>query len=1193
MRRALVSLGILLAAVCVDCRRVPADNEFEQLTKGQVVNGFRADAVYTDAASRAVGARFEHQATGFELTLLRIQSVPQAYLWVESHPTSNMGEPHTQEHLLLGKGNKGRYVASLESMSLANSSAYTLQLRTIYHFHTTAGVETFWTLFEERIDALLNPDYSDEEIRREVGHIGITERPDTGELRLEEKGTVYNEMVSTYERPWARMGHEMQILLYGPDHPLSYSAGGLPEAIREMQPSDIREFHSSRYVLGNMGVIVALADDVSMADALDRTAEILNRLDPDAGERSRPALSEADLPAPRPAPAGQTKLVRYPHQNAENPGDMILFWPAVLKLDAGEQLLLELFISAFAGDETTDLYRIFVDSSTRERDLGVTGVFSGIGDDPGRSVYMGLSNISAAELSVETLREIRRRVDEELSVIAAMADESNELEAFNDRVRSRVISRRRSLSKFAGSPPRFGYRSTGSFWMNHLEQLDSSPGFRHSLVLAEEMARIDAMLDSGRNIWTEAIERWGLRDAVPYALAARADAGLAEIDRAARDTRLATELQRLRKRYGADDPRQALQSFKKDYDAETATLDAVAARVDTPEFIDDPPLTLDDSLRYTTSSIGGVPMLHAEFGSLTGATSGLALRLDVLDDAQLLFLAALPALLTEVGIIEDGTPVGYAEMSERLRREILNLEAYYSSNSLTKRAELVIRASGNDPEESRRAIEWMRLVLASPDWRPENLLRLRDLMDRTVSALRNRMRSAEESWVQSPAAAYRLQENRLLLSTESFLTQSHAAHRLRWMLRELPDDANRDAFGAYMERLAPLGGPATRNQLAALATALQGQPLPEGSSLTAELTLTLDALSFVPVPAREAIALAADDLAQLLGDLADSSLAVDWAYLCRQMRADLLRRPSEVLAQLDAARRALLARDNARIFVISSSATRQTLTDDLDGLVATLSDVPVERHSHEAKGLVASRLRGREPAAEAPVFVGLVNPNTQGGVFLNSAPIVTYADADTDGILHYLSGNLYGGGGAHSMFMKTWGAGLAYSNGLGSSPAAGRASYYAERCPELPQTLRFVIGELQRAEVDASLVDYAVAGAFGASRSASSFEARGESMAADLADGLTPEVVRRFRRAVLEIRDRSQLAQELFDRMEPVYGRVLPGYGPPSAEVANGIYFVIGPERQMELFEDYLRTAEGSEARLWRLYPRDFWITTE
>lgn len=123
---------------------------FENLAPGQAAGGFRADAVYLNDADRAMGARFVHARSGFTIDLLEIQSVPQVYMWVKSFPTSDMGEPHTQEHLLLGKGNKGRSVASLEEMSLTDSSASTYQWYTTYHFHTAAGADVFYNLLERR-----------------------------------------------------------------------------------------------------------------------------------------------------------------------------------------------------------------------------------------------------------------------------------------------------------------------------------------------------------------------------------------------------------------------------------------------------------------------------------------------------------------------------------------------------------------------------------------------------------------------------------------------------------------------------------------------------------------------------------------------------------------------------------------------------------------------------------------------------------------------------------------------------------------------------------------------------------------------------------------------------------------------------------------------------------------------------------
>jgi len=89
--------------------------------------------------------------------------------------------------------------------------------------------------------------------------------------------------------------------------------------------------------------------------------------------------------------------------------------------------------------------------------------------------------------------------------------------------------------------------------------------------------------------------------------------------------------------------------------------------------------------------------------------------------------------------------------------------------------------------------------------------------------------------------------------------------------------------------------------------------------------------------------------------------------------------------------------------------------------------------------------------------------------------------------------------------------------------------------------------------------------------------------------GLDPEVIRRFRRGILALRDREGLYDELHDRMPSVYGQVLPGYGTPVAKAPGAVQFIIGPEAQFKSFEDYLRSTEDPNARVTRLYPRDFW----
>jgi hypothetical protein len=217
----------------------------------------------------------------------------------------------------------------------------------------------------------------------------------------------------------------------------------------------------------------------------------------------------------------------------------------------------------------------------------------------------------------------------------------------------------------------------------------------------------------------------------------------------------------------------------------------------------------------------------------------------------------------------------------------------------------------------------------------------------------------------------------------------------------------------------------------------------------------------------------------------------------------------------------------------------------------------------------------------------------QGGVFLNSAKFVGIRDLNEDAGLNFLASKLYGGGGPHGVFMKTWGAGLAYSNGLRSNVSDGRIGYYAERTPELPQTLEFVIGVTKNGDRKKPLAEYALAQVFGASRAAGGFESRTSEMATDLANGITPDVVRAFRESILKLRKRPNLDAELYARMDAAYAKVLPGYSGKVKDVVDPVYFVIGPEKQLAAWERYVKRTQGAEERFERLYARDYWVVLE
>ena len=1139
----------------------------DQVTDHQPVHAWLPLAVYTDNDGHRIGGRFVHQPSGFTLDYLRIESAPQGFIWVTSFPTSDKGEPHTQEHLLLGKGSRGRTFGSFESMALADSSAFTDQWHTAYHFKTIAGHDTFWPVFDNQLRALLYPDYTDEEIRREVRNFGV-DKDAAGTLHLEEKGTVYNEMVRSYEDSDTGLWRTALHMVYGDHHPLAYESGGFPEAIRAMTPEDIRHFHDGAYRLANMGMVGAFPAGMALGDVLDGTAKILDAeavRAPITAAPPLPVATEAQLPRPAPAPAGQIRIIDYPYSDTTHPGPMMLAWPATRALDPVEHTLLGLFMDQLAGDESTPLYKQLVDSKTRVLDIGASELGQDVSWEQGEPVRIIITGVKADKLDDKTVDAVRKLVGAELARIAALPDGDPELGAIKQRIDSRVVDRRRKLIKFLDTPPGFGDRGIGPTWMEHLNHLAKMPGFVKSLTWAQTLTQVDAIVNAKGNPWRARLAAWGLLVA-PYGIAARPSPELrARID-AERTQRTTAELARLEAHYKTGDAAATLAAYARDYDAESATIEAAGKNTVLPPLVDHPPMTIDDDLAYTTDPIAGVPALRATFPTMASAQIRLLFRLDAVPEPDLVYLALLPTLLSDAGVLDGDKVIPADEVRERQRREILGLGVRFDNDFGTGRSELLVAGSGIDPTETGAALWWMTRVLLSPDWREANVPRLRDLVEQAITANHQRMLGAEENWVSDPRDAWARQTWPLRLHTSSFLTQAHDLHRLRWMLED-PHDAKVTAeVGATLEKLA----------------AAAAQPRVKLVELAAKLGETGS------TPARAILKDAGKDLSALLPDLPAGTLAADWRYLCRQMAHDLRAGTPVALAGLARTRAAVVRAGTARIVEVGSTAHLAAVAPNLVALLGRLDRTTPRRVTYSKAAPITTRLREHDATAAGagPLYVGLVDAATSSGVFLDLAAGPSYRSTSDADAIDYLASAMYSGHGAHSMFMKTWAAGLAYSNGIHPSVRAGTLEYYAERCPLLPQTLKFVIGQLRSETPDANIARYAIAKTF-YSRVADTYEGRAAEMANDLADGVSPAVVRAFRSKIVGLASRPDLAAALYARMSAVYGKVLPGFG---AGDPAATYYVIGPEKQLAAYQDYLHGAVAPTATLHRLYPRDYWI---
>ncbi len=1185
-----VALVLLLGVVPA----YAADLSLEDLQPGQEIHGFKTLNLYDNSSGAAMGARFISTKYGFIIDFMQIESVPQAFFWIKTAPVSSKGEPHACEHLLLGKGNRGRYVAALEDMALSTSTAYTNQVRTCYHFNTAAGEETFYDIFEAKLQAFLHPDFTDEEIRREVCHIGVTTDTETGELTIEEKGTVYTEMVSAFERPGYHVWGPLYRMVYGENHPLTLVSGGDPAVMRSMVPSDMWSFHGETHHLSNMGVVAAVPGDVRIEDFLSRMSSLLSRCQAQPDSSPLPGIGGFDFPPARPVSPGTLILTTYPSEKSADPGYLIYAWPADLELDQNELFMLEIFLETFAGGQTSNLYDLFINSQTRRIDLGANRVYGVADDDLDISIYFVLVGVDNAHVNETMVDSVRSMIVSEVARIHDLADGSDELAQFNREAESRLVQNRKQTEKYLNSPPMFGFRrGVASGWVSLLEDLEDEEGFRKSLVMKDRYHYAESLLTIDRNIWTDYIDHWRLLTKKAYALGAAPSPEILAKEVAAREKRLAGYVDEYREKYGVTDEQEAIAAYKDEFDALTVELKALASKDELPGFIDNPPMTLDDQLNYETIALtGGIPFVASTFENMTSSNVGLALRLDVIPESFLVYVPFLPTVLTDIGVVKDGEVVTYDDMDERLRREVLSLRAYFSDNWQSKRMELVLSGQGNNLEELRNVLGWMDACLYEPYLSTENLPRMRDVIDQSLTGYRNRMKGSEESWVNIPVAAYHHQRNPLFMSANCFLTQTHHYQRLKWLLTDPGGDDDQEELVVFLDALTRFGKDAGRDKLTALLTDIENAIAPSGETVidtTALADFRADPAALSGV-SRENVLEIVKELNVTLSDIPEANLAADWAYLCGEITADIMVTPETALAGIKTVLRLIRRTDNARMFMISNSHDRQTTLETINGLVNKLnSGNPSVRQEYRPVDRIVERLKSRRPNVDKPLYAGLVHDGTRNGVILFSSRMAGQYDTSSAAILDCLTGKLYSGGGPHGLFMNTWAAGLAYSNGYRYGQSTGRASYYAERCPDVAETMRFVVGVLEQAEDNPGLTDYAVAQVFLSTRAPSRYEARGEAMAANLADGVTPDVVRAFRQKVLEIGSRDGLYEELKSRMEAAYGPVLIGYGPPLSESKEANFFLIGPEPQFESLEKHIEQTEGKQT-IYRLYPRDFWL---
>ena len=1117
------------------------------LKKDQVfAAAYRVQALYLDPAGAPKGARFVHDR-GAVIDLLFFESVPQVSVNFRTAPSDDRGAPHTLEHLLLGKGAAGRKLNTLMPMRMGDYTAGTYSDRTNYQFSSAAGPAEFYELLGTFLDAMIRPDFTDEEARREVAHNAVVE--EGGRLRLEEKGTVYTEMVARTERASSPLWDQLQKAVYGDRHPLALNQGGEPAEIWKLTPGDIRAFHAAHYRLdGNMAMAAALPSIWDAADFLARLDAEIRRLDPQGAARAY-----SGLPPPAPAKDREIKIGRYPSDGTPTPQDALMAWAPVNTFSGADKTRVQFALSLLGGGETSYLYRDLVDQKTRKVESGPTGVYTGANVLPISYVTLSLSGLPPASVSPAGLQRLRDIIMERVRWLHDLKPGSPELAEAADKARSLIRAGRRSTLKSMEGPPMFGERSTGDGWNQYLDELAVEPEFAKELGEGAQSDSLLAELEAGRNPWAPALERAGLLEQ-PYVSAVLPDAALLEAQKSQKLKRLASATAALAASYGLPEA-QALERYRAEAASATAVLAGLERDAANPSFLREPPLELD-SLDWKESRLPSGPRLLVTRFQTPFTDISVTFDLSGIAEGDRELLPLLGGALGSVGVItRGGERLDYVKASERQMKEIYGAGVGLGASARSGRAGLGFSGYASSPEEVDRAVEWLENYLLRPDLTYASRRRLIDTLNDGIQGLRGIFERDEESWVSEAVAAYKYRDKPLYMHLSSPFTELRDLNRLRWRLEE-PAPDQLAVLRATMTAVAAAAGTLERPAAEKLLSGVDGEL---GEYLRWEFS-----------------------------HLPENS----WRGDLRELSADLLAdvgQSTRTIRRLQELASKTLVRAGARVHLNGSSANTERATRLVDALLARLPEGRAAAAPPRGD-LVLGRLRQRFPGLESPAHVALVNNSGKTGTISVWTPAANYHTLDREAMLDTLALGVLSGGGAHSLFMRTWGAGLAYSNGMSKSAAYGQARYYADKCPDPAQTLRFVSGvaSAQRLD-DPFLLEYSLATSFGGYRALGGFSSRGASLAYDLEEGDRPEAVRAYKTALLKIARDPGTLPLVRARFLKTLGRVLVGL--PGGRVSgspNAGAFVIGSDDLIQRYENFAREL-GEAKEVIRLYPRDFW----
>jgi Zn-dependent M16 (insulinase) family peptidase len=1149
-------------ALCASSRTTQPGVKLSDLKRGQRIADFEVTNLYTDSGNAVVGVKFLQSGTGAPIYILQMDTVPQAFMWIDTPVDSNKGLPHALEHLLAGKGTTGRYCTLLTGMQLSNSKAATFLDFNFYSFASGSGMKGFMDQFHAWLRALYFPDFSDIEAQNEFYHFGVSLDPSTRQRSLTEQGTVYTEERAR-EDIWDYY-YDSNKLVFGSTNPFTFDSSGAPEAMREVTPAEIRHFHQQHYKIGpGTGFIFALDPREDVAAFLQNVSHELASLprvssvDAKVVYKAKYPISDFEGPS--------LEIFYFPSEEETSPGQIEFAWKPV-QTDSLQQLkLLQLLLRGLAQGPQSILYGSLVDSKKREfasqaNDVSSSTFLHNSPSFPVSRIFIG--GVPGTHISPAFVEQLRTHIVAKLQELSQFPDHSEKLKSFNALIQQQAASLRRDEIVWAKNPPQFGL-TLETAWKDYLEYLEMNPEFRRQIGEDAVWDSVQDDLKSGRNLWRDVIEHFHLLQ-TPYATASVPSKNKLKEIAEQKVVRANNELKGLMKRYHTDGEQEALQKFDQTEREKAESIEQLQASVHRPPFTSHPPLTPDDDIRYTQFDINGVPITAILFDRPPTTDISLNFDLKKIPQEYYKYLPLIPRFLDSVGLRENDSATSYQKLIAAIQSRLYKFSAFYSSNYVSNREELAVRASVvNDPNQFEAALTLVGRILTVSDITPQNLSRLQDILNRQLSENDAYFRQSQDTWLPDPAFAFRYQDNQLYLALNSFFEQSHFDDRLSWRLHSQVSTEEIQHLGEFAGMILHQLSHSTR---AEIRKALANK---SAEGLNGELvSYWLRNLWAFP----------------------DSSLVSGLETLANEVQQDLRAGPDKTIQDLTRLRSILINRNALKVDITTDESSLQKLKPMLAKLLLGLPIQPVPEQVSDDNGstLVWDNLRRRYPSLKPqfPVYLGFITAGEipTGVVFTANFP--GYSDLDHRSLLQVLSSKFFSGTAPESLYMKTWTAGLAYGNGVASDVPQQLLQYYADRIPDIPNLVQLVNSVVHKSGTPApnEAVDYALSQAFDVPRAMLSFSDRGRAFAVDLRDGNTPEKVRRFSEEILKLRQDRDLAEELIKMRVQAIDPVLMSGGDTGQKAAKSIFFFLGPEEVLS------KAAHQLGIDIVKIWPSDYWV---